>query len=53
MCGVGIMRSGIESGTTNCDECGEEFEYATTITYRDGGVESVLYTTYQKEKPSE
>lgn len=38
-----------ESGTATCGYCDREYEYGTTITYKDGGVETIYYTTYPKE----
>lgn len=42
-----LRDGGNESGTTDCGECGKEYKYGTEITYRDGGVHSIYYTTFQ------
>lgn len=48
-----LRGSNNESGKAECAGCDKKFEYGTTITYRDGGVETIYYTTYQLEQPNE
>lgn len=42
-----LMGKDNESGKTQCGYCEKEFEYGTEITYRDGGVHTLYYTTFQ------
>lgn len=42
-----VIMGGHKSGTTECGYCDKEYEYATTITYREGGVHSISYETFQ------
>lgn len=44
-----LLGIGKESGQAECYECEQEFNYGTTITYEDGGVASIYYTTTKME----